>query len=84
MEPAMGETTRIDDKGRVTVPKQIRERLNLRPNQDLYVELREREIVLKLAPTVKEFASSLKGCVSGPTMDPLELKKMWDVSNATD
>ncbi|MDA4137293.1 MAG: AbrB/MazE/SpoVT family DNA-binding domain-containing protein [Thaumarchaeota archaeon] len=80
----MGETTKMDDKGRVTVPKQIREKLDLRPDQDLSVELREREIVLKLVPTVKEFSSSLRGCVTGPTIEPLELKKIWDVPNVTD
>lgn len=80
----MGETTKIDDKGRVTLPKHIRDELDLRADQELSIELREREVVLTVSPSVKEFASSLKGCVTGPTIDPLELKKIWEVSNVTD
>ena len=68
MELRMCETTKIDDRGTVTVPKQIRDKLDLRANQDLYVEMRGREIVLKLVPTVSEFASSLSGCVNDPRL----------------
>jgi AbrB family looped-hinge helix DNA binding protein len=35
MELRMGETTKIDDRGTVTVPKQIRDKLDIRSNQYL-------------------------------------------------
>ncbi|RLE53098.1 MAG: hypothetical protein DRJ26_03820 [Candidatus Methanomethylicota archaeon] len=37
----------IDDKGRVLIPKEIREKFNLKPGAKLQVEIRENEIVFK-------------------------------------
>ncbi|MFQ5711652.1 MAG: AbrB/MazE/SpoVT family DNA-binding domain-containing protein [Candidatus Geothermarchaeales archaeon] len=77
----MGETI-IDQRGRVLIPKEIREELNLRPDQKISIELRGGEIILKPAASVDEFKSELRGCVSGSTIDPLKLKEIWGIEHA--
>lgn len=77
----MGELV-IDERGRVVIPKEIREKLNLRPSQKLIVQLREKEIVLKPAVDVEQFIAELKGCVHGSRVKPSELKEIWGATHA--
>ena len=41
--------TSLDDRGRVVIPKELREKLGLRPDQRFLVEVRGEEIVWKPA-----------------------------------
>lgn len=77
----MGEIV-IDDRGRVVIPKGIRERLDLKPNQRLRVWLREREIILKPTVDTEQFIAELKGCVHGSRIKPSELKDIWGAKRA--
>ena len=77
----MGETV-LDERGRILIPKEIRERLELKPNQSLIIEVRGREVVLKPASNIESFAMELKGCVSGSKVKPSELKEIWGVAHA--
>lgn len=72
----MGITT-IDERGRVVIPKELRERLGLRPEQKIILELRGDELLLKPAVSVEEFISKLRGCVHGSKIKPQELKEIW-------
>jgi AbrB family looped-hinge helix DNA binding protein len=77
----MGELI-IDERGRIVIPKEIRERLDLKPNQKLTIHLREREIILKPTVNSERFIAELKGCISGSRIKPLELKEIWGIKHA--
>lgn len=77
----MGEVL-IDQRGRVVIPKEVRDKFDLKPNQRLIVEAREKEIVLKPAVTVEEFIAELKGCVHSSKIKPSKLKEIWGVEHA--
>ena len=74
--------TSLDDRGRVVIPKELREKLGLKPNQHLLIEVRGEEIVLRPALDVEKFIAELKGCVHGSRIKPLELKEIWGVRHA--
>lgn len=78
----LGSKTSIDDRGRVTIPREIRRKLDLKKDQNLTVELRNKEIVLKPALQMEEFMSQLRGCVKGSRLKPTELKEIWGVTHA--
>lgn len=46
----MGEKTRLSTKGQVVIPQDIRRKLRLEPGEDLVVETRGEEIVLRRSP----------------------------------
>ncbi|RLI41043.1 hypothetical protein DRO64_08110, partial [Candidatus Bathyarchaeota archaeon] len=69
--------TSLDDRGRVVIPKELREKLGLRPDQRFLIEVRGDEIVLKPALDVEKFIAELKGCVHGSRIRPHELKEIW-------
>jgi len=77
----MGELI-IDERGRVVIPKEIREKLDLKTNQKLIVQAREREIILKPAVNAEQFIHNLKGCVHGSRIKPSELKEIWGIEHA--
>lgn len=78
----LGSKTSIDDRGRVTIPREIRRKLDLKKDQNLTVELRNKEIVLKPALQMEEFMSQLRGCVKGSRLNPTELKEIWGITHA--
>ena len=74
--------TSLDDRGRVVIPKELREKLGLRPDQRFLVEVRGEEIVLKPAVDAEKFIAELKGCVHGSRIKPHELKEIWGARHA--
>ena len=78
----MRTTTFIDERGRVTIPKEIRDSLGLRPEQTIAIEVRKQEIVLKRAVEPQEFITQLKGCVRGSKVKPSEVKEIWGAAHA--
>lgn len=80
----VGKKTSIDDRGRVTIPREIRKELDLKRDQRLTVELKNKEIVLKPALQLEEFLSQLRGCVRGSRLKPAELKGIWGITHAHD
>jgi AbrB family looped-hinge helix DNA binding protein len=74
----MGKISRLEERGRIIIPKTVREELKLKPGQKLLVERRDSEIVLKPAIDLKRFSAELKGCVKKSRIKPEELKKMWE------
>jgi len=74
--------TSLDDRGRVVIPKELREKQGLRPDQRFLVEVRGEEIVLKPALDAEKFIAELKGCVHGSRIKPHELKEIWGIKDA--
>jgi len=77
----MGQTL-LDERGRVVIPKEIREKLDLKPNQSLIVEVRGKEVVLKPVLDVENFIVELKGCVRRSQIKPSGLKEIWGIAHA--
>jgi AbrB family looped-hinge helix DNA binding protein len=75
----MGST--VDDRGRITLPQELRDALGIRPGQDVRVERTERGILVRRASTPQEFIEQLEGCFdsrkTGKAVDPLKAKEMW-------
>jgi len=74
--------TKMDKKGRIVIPDEIRDELMLRPEQKLIVETRSnREIILHKPLDSEEFISEMKGCVSRSKIKPEVLKQIWGVDH---
>lgn len=78
------EDRRVDEKGRVTIPKTIRKSLHIDPGEEVAVELEDGCIVIRPQISRDEFADELEGCINEDTraddagpMDPLDLKDDW-------
>jgi len=74
--------TSLDNRGRIVIPKELREKLGLRPDQRFLIEVRGEEIILKPMLNVEKFISELKGCVHGSRIRPHKLKEIWGVKHA--
>ena len=74
--------TFLDKRGRVVISKELREKLGLKPDQSILVEVRKNEIVLKPALNVEKFIEELEGCVHGSRIRPSELKEIWGIAHA--
>ncbi len=75
---------RIDEKGRVTLPKSVRKRLNLEPGEAVEVSVEDDRVVLRPRVSRKAFIETMEGCLTdetrapdAPRMDPLDLKADW-------
>lgn len=80
----MSADRRIDEKGRITLPKELRDRLGLEPGEEVIVELTDGSI--RVRPTVDraEARDRLRGAVNANTrtapareVDPADLKRVW-------
>ena len=76
----------LDEKGRITLPKSLRERLGIGPGDRVTVELEAGRIVVEPEGTVsrEEFIETMEGCLEGrtrakdvPEVDPVDLKETW-------
>ena len=74
----MGKEIEIEERGRVLIPKELRQELNLKPGQKLIVERRGKEIVMKPPINKDKFISELRGCVKKSRIKPMEVKKIWE------
>ena len=82
-----GETEReVDQRGRITLPKAVRERFGIEPGDTVRVETDAEGIVVKPRVEVsrERFIRTMRGCINDETrtddeleMDPLELGSDW-------
>ncbi len=71
----MGEVT-VEDRGRVIIPKAVRDKLGIRGGEKMKVKERDGEVVMrpvKSGDSLKE----LKGVVKKSDVDPMEVKEIW-------
>jgi AbrB family looped-hinge helix DNA binding protein len=77
--------TRIDGRGRVTLPQELREELALLPGDAVLVERAEGGIVVRRVRSKKEASRKLRGIITPKNavkkMDPLELKRLLHASD---
>jgi len=78
----MVEDTVIDDKGRIAIPKRLREELDLREGSKVKLLSEDGKIVIMKPMTPNEFIREMEGFIKeGSTVqkaNPLKLKEIWE------
>jgi AbrB family looped-hinge helix DNA binding protein len=76
----------VDEKGRITLPKALRDRLGVEAGDSVVIEFEAGQIVVKPDQSVSraEFIESMRGCITeetraddAPEIDPLEPDRDW-------
>ena len=67
----------IEERGRVLIPKNIREEMKLKPGQHVIVERGKNCITIRPAIDVRQFSSELRGCVKKSKIRPNDVKNIW-------
>jgi AbrB family looped-hinge helix DNA binding protein len=80
----MSADRRIDAKGRVTIPRDLRDRLGLEPGTEVRIEVKDGEIMVRAAVDRTAATERLRGCIDEKSrredaepVDPLTLKDDW-------
>ena len=70
----------VDDRGRVLIPKHMRESLGLQPGRQARLEMEDGRLIITPPTSPEEFIRKMEGCIKKgtPTMDPLKLKEIWE------
>lgn len=75
---------RVDEKGRVTIPRSIRESLGIEPGEEVTITVADDRVVIRPQVSRKEFAETMAGVVSDETRaadaeptDPRSLTSDW-------
>ena len=66
--------TKIDDRGRILLPKEIREELNLKPSEEMFVMSAGKEIIVLKKVDVKKIMEDIIEKVKGFDLEDLEIK----------
>lgn len=89
---ADNEKRQVDTKGRVTIPKSIRDRLNLDPGEEVDIDIEDGTVVIRPRISRSEFIETMEGCIteetraeSAPKLTPTDLKSDWtsDLPNSS-
>lgn len=76
---AMGKT-KIDGRGRVTLPRELRRTMDLSPGDDVIVEETGEGLLLRPALSKREVFERLRGCITKASaveaVDPMSLKRL--------
>jgi AbrB family looped-hinge helix DNA binding protein len=78
-------STKVDDRGRVLIPKEIREKLGLDPGTSVLIHADEDGVHLRPALPREEALGRLIGGITeenasegSESLDPLDVKKIWE------
>ena len=74
------EEVTVDHKGRVQIPKAIRDKVGLHVGGKARLKIEKENIVIMPPISAEEFIKEMEGCIKEgtPAIDPLKLKKMWE------
>lgn len=71
----------VDDRGRVVLPKELRDELGIRPGAQVRIERGEGGMVVRPVLPLREHLAKLKAAIAqlpkGKPFDPLRAKDMW-------
>lgn len=78
-------TATVDERGRVLIPKSLRDHLGLTPGAPVEIVEEDGRLVLQRAVDAKEALRSLLGVLhegnrvpDAPKIDPLKIKEIWE------
>lgn len=73
--------TSMDERGRVLIPRELREKLGLSPGRPVYVEETRQGLVIRAGLSREEALRRLRGVITeehgGERVDPRRVKDMW-------
>jgi AbrB family looped-hinge helix DNA binding protein len=71
----------VDEKGRILIPKETREKIGLKTGEKARLKVEKEQLIIMPPITAEEFIKEMEGCITEgePSIDPLELKKMWEL-----
>ncbi len=79
---------RVDGRGRITLPCEIRDAVGLAPGMEVTVQKTEKGILVRPGISKEDFIKGLKSCITkknqAAPVNPLKLKKIWGVRHAHD
>lgn len=74
----------LDRKGRITIPKSIRDQLNLTAGDHVDIDVEDGAVVIRSRISREEFVEQMKGCINQKTrradsssFQPEDLKADW-------
>lgn len=71
-------TDEIDERGRVTIPKELREKTGLKPKARVRITAGKNGVKIEKAVDLSDFINELRGCITVKgDIDPLRLKEIW-------
>jgi len=70
----------VDNKGRILIPKNIREKIGLETGTKAQLKIENHKLFIQPPTQPEEFIQEMEGCIKEgtPALDPLDLKKIWD------
>jgi len=76
------EEVNVDDKGRVLIPKDVRDRVGLKAGGRARLKVENERIIIMPPISPEEFIEEMEGCIreGTPTVDPLKLKEIWETT----
>ena len=74
------EEVTVDNKGRILIPKEARDKIGLQTGGKARLKVEQERIIIMPPIKPEEFIKEMEGCIKEgtPTIDPLELKKIWE------
>lgn len=78
------EEAAVDDKGRILIPKDLREKAGLKPGDRARLKVERGRIVIIPPISPQEFIQEMEGCIAkgAPSIDPLKLKRIWKTTES--
>ena len=71
-------TSELDGRGRVTIPKEIRDKAGLKSGDKLRLTVLKDKVTIEKAVNLEKFVEELRGCITVKgDIDPLRLKEIW-------
>lgn len=71
-------TDEIDERGRVTIPKELRDKIGLKPKARVRITAGKNGVKIEKAVDLSEFMTELRGCITVKgEIDPMRLKEIW-------
>ncbi|MCJ7648952.1 MAG: AbrB/MazE/SpoVT family DNA-binding domain-containing protein [Candidatus Lokiarchaeota archaeon] len=77
----MNAESKIDDKGRVCIPNEIRKLLNLKSGEKILFQVQDDKIILRKSTSMEEFikkSEDFSEKLKGITKEPIKFVKMFD------
>ena len=75
----------VDERGRITLPADLRESLSIAPGDEVLVERSGSSILIRHVLSKREIFAKLKGCITekneAEKVDPMTLKKVFNASD---
>jgi AbrB family looped-hinge helix DNA binding protein len=78
----MVEEAVVDKKGRIVIPRHLREGLGLHEGAKVRLTLEEEKILITRPVTPEKFIHEMEGCIKENSpitkINPLDIKKIWE------